>query len=147
MYNAKFEPHMQTRLRSREQVVNPMKREFLGKAQHTVLVVADDFRILALAQTVLAGKGHRVLLAHDTQNAAQILGSNCVHVHSVAVRAGMRGCKELQECALRSGAKPWIFYCAVDDRSIRLKGLDSGADWESAAESLAAQSVTSVTPQ
>src|ERR1035438_4582966 len=35
------------------------------KAQHTVLVVADDRRVLLLAQAVLAGKGHRVLLASD----------------------------------------------------------------------------------
>ena len=44
-----------------------MEAESGIKAQHTVLVVADDRRVLLLAQAVLARKGHRVLLASNSQ--------------------------------------------------------------------------------
>src|ERR1022692_1742045 len=46
---------------------NGMEAESGIKAQHTVLVVADDRRVLLLAQAVLARKGHRVLLASNSQ--------------------------------------------------------------------------------
>jgi DNA-binding response OmpR family regulator len=110
-----------------------MKADAGHRADHTVLVVADDHRVLMLAQAILAGKGHQVLVANDARNAVQILKENYRPVHSVAIRAGMSGSEDLQDWSLRRGAKPWTFCCTVDDRSVRLEGLDSGADWESAA--------------
>jgi len=123
---------MQTCLRGGKRGID-MKADSGNRAEHTVLVVADDLRVLMLAQAILTGKGHQVLVASDAQNAVQVLKGNYVPVHSVAIRAGMSGYDELQDWSLRRGAKPWTFWCAVDDRSVRLKGLDSRADWESAA--------------
>jgi DNA-binding response OmpR family regulator len=102
--------------------------------EHTVLVVANDLRILGLAQAVLASKGHRVLLASDAKSAVQLLTQNQVPIHSVAIRAGMSGHEEVHRYSLRQGAKLWTLHCSVDDRSVRLEGLDSGADWESVAD-------------
>jgi len=98
-----------------------------------VLVVADDVRILALAQAVLASKGHQVLLAGDARTAEHILTQSQVPVHSVAIRAGIRFYEEVRNWCLRRGAKPWTFHCHADDRGVGLEGLDSGADWESPA--------------
>src|ERR1022692_3853312 len=56
---------------------NGMEAESGIKAQHTVLVVADDRRVLLLAQAVLARKGHRVLLASDSQRAIELLSRAC----------------------------------------------------------------------
>ena len=105
-------------------------------AQHTVLVVADDQRVLLLAQAVLAGKGHRVLLASDAQRAIELLSQKGIPIHSVAIRAAMRGHEEVRNYSLRQGAKPWTVHCDVDARGIRLEGQDSGAEWESAADIL-----------
>jgi len=105
------------------------------KSQHTVLVVADDRRVLFLVQAVLAGKGHRVLLASDAPSAIELLSQKDASIHSVGIRAGMSGHEEVQHWALRHGIKPWTVHCHVDDRSVRLEGLDSGAEWESAADS------------
>jgi hypothetical protein len=110
-----------------------MRTESVSRTQRTVLVVADDFRVLALARAVLMGKGHRVLLASDVRSALRLLRQKCGFVHSVAIRAGMVGYEQLRKRSLRLGAAPWTFCCAVDDRSVRLEGPDSGADWESAA--------------
>ena len=106
------------------------------KAQHTVLVVADDRRVLLLAQAVLAGKGHRVLLASDAQSAIELLSQKDVPIHSVAIRAAMRGQEEVHDFSLRQGVKPWALHCDVDDRGVRLEGLDLGVEWESAADLL-----------
>jgi CheY-like chemotaxis protein len=110
-----------------------MEAESGINAQRTVLVVADDQRVLLLAQAVLAAKGHRVLLACDAQRAIELLSQKDVPIHSVAIRAAMRGHEEVRNYSLREGAKPWIVHCDVDARGIRLEGLDSGAEWESAA--------------
>ncbi|MGA3073418.1 MAG: hypothetical protein ABSG56_06980 [Bryobacteraceae bacterium] len=110
-----------------------MEAESGIKAQHTVLVVADDQGVLLLAQAVLTGKGHRVLLASDAQRAIELLSQKDVPIHSVAIRAAMRGLEEVRNYSLRQGAKPWTVHCDVDDRGIRLKGLESGVEWESAA--------------
>lgn len=99
----------------------------------TVLVVADDLRILALAQAVLARKGNRVLLTNDARDAIQFLTQSQLPIHSVAIQAGITGHAEVRDWSLRRGTKPWAFHCNVDERGIRLEGLDSGADWESAA--------------
>jgi CheY-like chemotaxis protein len=99
----------------------------------TVLVVADDLRVLALAQAVLVRKGNRVLLTNDAQDAVQFLTQSLVPIHSVAIQAGMGGHAEVRKLSLRRGAKPWAFHCNVDERGVRLEGLESGADWESAA--------------
>jgi DNA-binding response OmpR family regulator len=100
--------------------------------QQTVLVVADDLHILILAQTVLTGKGYMVLVASDAPHAIQILKQNLVPVEYVAIRAGMRGFQEVQDWSRRSGARPCTFRGTVDERRVRLEGLESGADWESA---------------
>jgi CheY-like chemotaxis protein len=110
-----------------------MEAESGIKAQHTVLVVADDQGVLLLAQAVLTGKGHRVLLASDAQRAIELLSQKDVPIHSVAIRAAMRGHEEVRNYSLRQGAKPWTVHCDVDDRGIRLEGLESGVEWESAA--------------
>jgi DNA-binding response OmpR family regulator len=99
----------------------------------TVLVVAEDLRILALAQAVLARKGNRVLLTNDAQDAVRFLTRSRVPIDSVAIQAGMSRHEEVRNWSLRRGARPWVFHCDSDERGIRLKGLDSGADWESAA--------------
>jgi|SRR5579862_217743 len=103
--------------------------------EQTVLVVADDLRVLLLAQAVLAGKGHRVLLANDAQRAIELLSQKDIPVHSVAIRAAMRGHEEVHNYSLKQGAKPWTLHCTVNEHSVRLEGLDSGAEWESAADS------------
>jgi CheY-like chemotaxis protein len=113
-----------------------MEAESGINAQHTVLVVADDQRVLLLAQAVLAGKGHRVLLASDAQRAIELLSQKDIPIHSVAIRAAMRGHEEVRNYSLRQGAKPWTVHCDVDARGIRLEGQDSGAEWESAADIL-----------
>jgi hypothetical protein len=79
------------------------------------------------------GKGHRVLVASDAENAVQVLERNYLRVHSVAIRTGMRGYKKVQDWSYRCGVKPWAFRCTVDDRRVLMEGLDSGADWESVA--------------
>jgi DNA-binding response OmpR family regulator len=111
-----------------------MEAEGNNGIEHTVLVVADDLRLLYLVQAVLASKGHRVLLASDAESATQLLSQSRVPIHSVAIRAGLSGHEELYRYCLRRGAKAWTLHCSVDDRSVRLEGLDSGADWESAAD-------------
>src|SRR5579862_491410 len=105
-----------------------MQAECNNGIEHTVLVVADDLRILRLAQVVLASKGHRVLLASDAKSAVQLLTQNQVPIHAVAIRAGMSGHEELHRYSVRRGAKPWTLRCSVNDRCVRLEGLDSGAD-------------------
>jgi len=104
-----------------------------AECEHTVLVVANDFRVLTLAQALLTGKGHRVLLASDARNAVELLTQNHVPIHSVAIRAGIPGHEEARAMSLSRGARPWTFHCAVNDQSVMLEGLDSGADRESAA--------------
>jgi DNA-binding response OmpR family regulator len=121
------------------------KTEAGNCAEHTVLVVADDLRVLLLAQAMLTGKGHRVLVARDAENAVQVLKRNSFPVHSVAIRAGMNGYKKVQKWSFRCGAKPWTFRCTVDERSVRLQGLHSGADWESAAFTASSSNETHVT--
>jgi len=110
-----------------------METESVAGAKHTVLVVADDCRILTLAEAILIGKGHRVILASDARNAVDLLTQAEGPIHSVAIRAGMSGHEEVHDWSLRRGARPWTFNCGVNDRSVVLEGLDSGADWESAA--------------
>jgi CRP-like cAMP-binding protein len=100
---------------------------------HTVLVVADDLRIRVLAQGILAAKGERVLLANNAQDALELLTHNESPIDSVAIRAGISGYDDLQALSLRRGAQPCTFHCAVNDQSIQIEGLDSGADWESPA--------------
>jgi hypothetical protein len=46
-----------------------MRAECDNGTDHTVLVAADDFRILLLAQAVLAGTGYRVLVASTAPSA------------------------------------------------------------------------------
>ena len=100
--------------------------------ERTILVVADDFRVLTLAEAVLQGKGHRVLVAIGAQFAVRLLTRGRVPIHSVAIQADMSGREDVSTCSLRRGAKPWTFRCHTDDRRVVLEGLDSGADWESA---------------
>jgi CheY-like chemotaxis protein len=114
-----------------------MRTECDNGTGHTVLVVADDFRILLLAQAVLAGKGYRVLVASSASNAVELLARNEAPIHSIAIRAGIDGHEEVRSRALRRGAKPWTFRGVADDRSVRLEGIDSGPDWESAASPIA----------
>jgi CheY-like chemotaxis protein len=114
-----------------------MKSECDNRADLTVLVVADDFRILVIAQAVLAGKGYRVLVASSASNAVELLARNQAPIHSVAIRAGIDGHEEVRSRALRRGAKPWTFRGVADGRSIRLEGMVSGPDWESAAGAVA----------
>lgn len=109
-----------------------MRTEPGAGALRTVLLVVDDSRILTLAQAVLIGNGHRVVVANDARDAVQFLTENQVPIHSVAIRAGISGYEEVRDWCVRRGAKPWTFHCNVDDRSVRLEGLDSGAAWESA---------------
>jgi hypothetical protein len=99
---------------------------------HTVLVVADNLRILGLAKAVLAAK-HRVLLAYDAQNAIRLLDQSRARIHSVGIRAGIGGEEEVRAWSLRRGAKPWTFHGEVTDQSVILEAPDSGADWDSAA--------------
>jgi CheY-like chemotaxis protein len=110
-----------------------MKAESGKRAEHTVLLVADDPRVRLLAHAALTGKGHRVVVVSDAQGAVRILKLKHLPVHSVAIRAGMSGCEEVQDWSHRRGAKPWTFHCTVNDRRVLLEGLASGADWESAA--------------
>jgi DNA-binding response OmpR family regulator len=98
-----------------------------------VLVVADDARILALAEATLASKGHVVLLAGDAQAAEHFLTQSQIPVRSVAIRAGISFYEKVRELSQRVGAKAWTFHCHVDDRGVSMEGLDSGADWESPA--------------
>src|SRR5579862_5199376 len=99
----------------------------MNRSEHTVLLVADDFRVLILAQAVLAGKGHRVLVAHEKQFAIFLLKQNHLPLDSVAIQADMDGCDELQGWALKRGARHWTFRCKVNDQSVLLEGLESGA--------------------
>ncbi len=101
-----------------------MKAGSGNRVAHTVLVVADDLRLLMLAQAILTGKGHLALVANDAQKVVQVLNGNHPPVHSVAIRAGMRGYAELQDWSFRRGAKPWTLCCAVDDRSVQLEGMN-----------------------
>jgi hypothetical protein len=100
--------------------------------EHTVLLVADDLRILGLARAVLAGKD-RVLVAYDAQNAIRLLDRGRARIHSVGIRAGVGGEEEVRAWSLRRGAKPWTFRGEVSDQSVILEPPDSGADWDSAA--------------
>jgi CheY-like chemotaxis protein len=81
-----------------------------AEREHTVLLVANDFRVLTLAQALLTGKGHRVLLASDARNAVELLTQNHVPIHSVAIRAGIGGHEEVRAMSLRRGARPWTFH-------------------------------------
>ena len=77
-----------------------------NSVEPTVLVVAGDLRILALAQGVLARKGNRVLLTNDAQDAVLFLTRSQVPIHSVAIQAGITGHAEVRDWSLRRGAKP-----------------------------------------
>jgi len=104
-----------------------------NRAEHTVLVVADDRRVLGLAQAVLA-REHRVLLACDSKDAVRLLKqSQTIPIHSVAIRAGISGQEEVRTWSLRQGAAPWTFRAEITDHSVTLEGPDSGDDWESSA--------------
>jgi DNA-binding response OmpR family regulator len=98
-----------------------------------ILVVADDLYIRVLAQAILSSKGHRVLLANDAQTAARLLTESQVPIRSVAVRVGMPGLELVRDRSLWLGARPWTFHANVDELCVRVEGLESGADWESAA--------------
>jgi hypothetical protein len=74
-----------------------------------------------------------VLLARDAQRAVRLLTNENIRIHSVAIRAGLSGQEEVEMWSLRCGAKPWTFRSSVNDRSVVLEGLDTGADWESPA--------------
>ena len=100
--------------------------------QQTVLVVADDLHILILAQAMLTGKGYNVLVASDAGYATNLLKQCIVPVEYVAIRAGMQGCQEVQDWSRRRGVRSCTFHGTVDERRVRLEGLDSGEDWESA---------------
>ncbi len=101
------------------------------QTERTVLVVSDDLLILTLAQAVLAGKGYRVLVASDSQCAVRLLRRN--RVHSVAIRAGMRDYQKVQDWSQRKRVSSWAFHGVVEEGRVLLKGLDSGANWESPA--------------
>jgi DNA-binding response OmpR family regulator len=103
------------------------------RAGSAVLVVADDARVLALAEATLASKGHIVLVAGDAQAAEHLLAQSQIPVRSVAIRAGISFYEKVRDLCLRRGATAWTFHCRVDDRGISMDGLDSGADWESPA--------------
>ena len=104
-----------------------------SRSARTVLLVASDFRILILGQAVLRCKGHQVLVASDVQIANLILAQDHVLLDSVAIQADMNGCDQVQDCALKRGARAWTFRARVNDQSVLLEGLESGADWDSCA--------------
>ena len=89
-----------------------------------MLVVADDLDILLLAEAILAGNGYRVLVAHHTLGAVQLLGLEGIDVHWVGIRAGMNGCEQVHRIAVARGAKPWYFVASVEDGIIHMKGLE-----------------------
>jgi hypothetical protein len=100
----------------------------------TILVAADDFGVLALAQAILVRKGNRVLLENDLQAAVRFLAERQVPMHSVAIRAGMRGDEELRKQVSETRGQNMDFHASVDAVCVRLVGLDHpGADWKSAA--------------
>ena len=104
--------------------------------KHTVLVVADDVRILCLAEAALERTGHRVLVARDARSAEQLLARRRVRIDSVAIGASIGGHQDVQAASLRRGAVPWVLQCEVTDHSVQVKGLDTGDNWESAAPQL-----------
>lgn len=119
--------------RSWWKIVNGTHAEPENWGKPAILVVADDLYIRVLAQAILNSKGNRVLLANDAQTAVRFLTESQVPIRSVAIRAGMRGHEEVRDRSLRLGAKPWTFHANVDALCVRVEGLESGAEWESAA--------------
>ena len=101
------------------------------QTERIVPVVSDDLLILTLAQAVLTGKGYRVLLAVDSQSAVRLLRRS--RVHSVAIRAGMPDYQKVHDWSQRKRVSSWTFHGIVEEGRVLLKGLDSGANWESPA--------------
>ena len=85
---------------------------------------------------VLRSGGSSGVAGISTFMSRTLLSQKDVPIHSVAIRAAMRGHEEVRNYSLRQGAKPWTVHCDVDARGIRLEGLDSGSGWESAADIL-----------
>lgn len=100
----------------------------------TVLVVSDDLLILVLAQAVLTSKGYRVLVANDARSAVRVLRRR--RVHSVAIRAGMREHQKVRDWSQRKRVHSWTFHGVAEEGRVLLKGLESGADWDSPAAGL-----------
>jgi hypothetical protein len=85
---------------------------------------------------VLRSGGSSGVAGITTFMSRTLLSQKDVPIHSVAIRAAMRGHEEVRNYSLRQGAKPWTVHCDVDARGIRLEALDSGSGWESAADIL-----------
>jgi len=103
------------------------RTEFHNRDGRTVLVVADDPDILILAKAILAGKGHRVLVADHYQDAMRLLGFKSLDVHSVVIRAGMNGCEQVHMRALGRGASPRFFGAFIEEGIIQMRGLERAA--------------------
>ncbi len=99
--------------------------------KHTILVADDEKHILKLIQIPLEGQGHRVLMAHDGDEAWAMLKKNLPDlIISDVMMPGKNGFEvlKLARADAQTRSIPFIFLTAratVDDK---IRGLEMGAD-------------------
>ena len=100
-----------------------MKSDPGEPGQSTVLVIAEDSDMLGILNTILTGRGYRVLLARDPAEVDRLLDLE-LGIDSVMIRAGLKDSTRIELTCHRRGLEV-LMLCGVEEAGvIRLRVPD-----------------------